>query len=223
VVGHSLGSVIGYDILNYAWSRYNADIPKGTRRFAALEALEALAVSALSDPSIPASDIHAAQRALFDEMKGNDSKWRVTDFITLGSPLAHAEILLAKDAADLRPKFADRELPRCPPELEETTADNKPVFRFSYPANAAERVPHHAAVFGPTRWTNLYSPNRLIVWGDLIGGPLHHIFGAGILDVPVDIQGNAGLFTHTLYWTPGGDDRHLASLRRALNLLDRSG
>ena len=60
----------------------------------------------------------APQGRYLEELKTNGSEWRVTDFITLGSPLAHATILLAHDAADLGRKQEAREFPRCLPALE---------------------------------------------------------------------------------------------------------
>ena len=60
--------------------------------------------------------------------------------------------------------------------------------RFSFPPDAVQRVPHHAAVFGPTRWTNLYFPSKLLLWGDLVGGELRSIFGPGVRDIPVSTR-----------------------------------
>ena len=117
----------------------------------------------------------------------------MTDFVTIGSPLAHAELLLARDRPDLEMKQAERELPTCPPQLE---AD-----RFSYPATATGRTLHHAALFGPTRWSNVYFPAQWVVKGDLIGGPLQEVFGWGIRDYAVTTTLRGGFLSHTLYWT----------------------
>ncbi len=83
-------------------------------------------------------------------------------------------------------------------------------------------MPHHAAVFGPTRWTNLYFPARLVFWGDVIAGPLVPLFGSGIRDVPVRTRRRMGLLSHTLYWDGGaqGVPEHIQSLRNAVDLLD---
>jgi hypothetical protein len=309
VVGHSLGTVIGYDILNYAWTEYNTDAPTADGgEFNALTELEALAAAGEDDDSIETARIQVAQRSYFNELKSNGSRWRVTDFVTLGSPLAHSEILLAHDAADLKPKITRREFPRCPPELERSTrklsmgllATEKGIVtnviqgseswqaglrpgmelmtvngrrysrqrlreairtaamgggsiellaksdgvetrlnlecknggdlamhekgvelrRFSFPPDAVQRVPHHAAVFGPTRWTNLYFPSKLLLWGDLVGGELRSIFGPGVRDIPVSTRKWLGFLSHTLYWTSDGKDLHVAKLRTALDLGD---
>lgn len=225
VVGHSLGTVIGYDILNYAWATFNTDVPKsGHPAYDALEALETLAAAAEDGKAMDTERIQKAQRCYFNELKANQVRWRVTDFVTLGSPLAHAEILLARDAADLKPKFASRELPRCPPVLERAQKDKVILRKFSYPPAERHRVPNHAAVFGPTRWTNLYFPSRFIVWGDLIGGKLRPIFGPGVLDTVVSTGRWFGFLSHTLYWIPRrgrGSNQHVTALRSALDLLDR--
>jgi hypothetical protein len=167
-------------------------------------ALDALEAFALADPSPDPLVIQSGQRALFDELVANGNAWRVTDFVTLGSPLAHASILLAKDAGELKVKQQQRELPTCLPTLETGTEEHQRVSRFSFELNTApypeHRVPHHGAVFGPTRWTNLYFPNRNLVVGDLIGGPLQPVFGTGVRDVPVTTTQRNGRFSHTLYW-----------------------
>lgn len=225
LVGHSLGSVIGYDILTHAWPTYNQFTPTTlTPQTVALEALEALAQS---KGRVTSTQVQAAQRAYFNELVANGSQWRVSDFITLGSPLAHASILLARDSAALRTRQEDREFPTCLPVLESLKRAGQLISRFSFePPNGSIpsfRLPHHAAPFGPTRWTNLFFPNRFIVHGDLIGGPLASVFGEGVRDVPVRTQLRLGFLSHTLYWTlpqGTGTATHIESLREALDLVD---
>lgn len=233
IVGHSLGSVIGYDILTHAWPEYNhrfedPEEPKDT----ALEALEALAAAKAN-----ADEAQPAQREYLEELREQNHPWLVSDFVTLGSPLTHATMLLARDAQDLEQKQQDREFPTCPPVLEK----NGFSFERTYDTHRAGkggkkvtkprkfRVPHHAAVFGPTRWTNLYFPARLVFWGDVIAGPLVPLFGPGIRDVPVRTRRRLGLLSHTLYWDGGAQSvpEHIQALRNAVNLLnarvDRDG
>ena len=111
--------------------------------------------------------------------------------------------------------------------------------RFSFPRGASPHpkhwVPHHAAAFGPTRWTNLYFPNSYLVVGDLIGGPLQTVFGHGVRDVPVTTTQRHGWLSHTLYWRiPAMADSsnadhavpstavpsHIIALREAVDLMD---
>lgn len=226
VVGHSLGSVIGYDILTSAWLSYHNVPPSSAApSMAGLEALERLA---REPDGASIDDIQALQRAYFNELVANGSKWRVTDFLTLGSPLAHAEVLLARDRAELAAKREGREFPTCLPVLETVTrgASARTGFSFELVPRRPDlyRVPHHAAVFAPTRWTNFYFPNRWIVRGDLIGGPLRPVLGKGIRDEAVTTSQRSGFLSHTLYWRmPPGKDapEHIRTLRNALDLRDR--
>lgn len=222
VVGHSLGTVIGYDILCHAWSQWNAE-PGTTDGGAApsLEAVDQLAQQMGALGGVPLSTWQAAQRQAARDWAAQGRTWRVTDFVTLGSPLAHAAILLAKDAKDLATKFKAREYATCPPTLETRQQHGEPVHSFLY-RDGARSIPHHAALFGLTRWTNLYFPCKWLVVGDLIGGPVAPVFGAGVKDVAVRTDRQGGLLTHTLYWADeaGKDDTHLASLLVALDVAE---
>lgn len=224
VVGHSLGSVIGYDLLTHAWASTAATEPLASdKAMVALQELERMAISGERDWHA----WHAAQRRLFDQRSSAGAQWRVSDFVTLGSPLAHAQVLLAANAAELQRRMADREMPMCPPTLEHKTVDGQQRSGFSYPLEAAARRLHHAAPFATTRWTNLYFPNRLLLGGDLVGGVLAPIFGAAVHDVAVHTSRWGGLLSHTLYWEPeastsqpDASNAHIAALRQALDLLD---
>jgi len=223
LVGHSLGSVIGYDILTHAWVDFHKQYQPGNEAMDALEALEEFARAGNVDPDV----VQVAQRRYFEELKANGNTWRVTDFVTMGSPLAHAAILLAKDAGDLWNKQQDREFPTSLPTLETVRREHVDRKRFSFEVDRKKldsyRLPHHAAVFGPTRWTNLYFPCRRIIQGDLVGGPLNPVMGHGIRDVPVFTRQRFGLLSHTLYWSvcSATDEPHISALRCALDLADR--
>jgi hypothetical protein len=231
VVGHSLGSVIGYDILTHAWVSYYFQDPLDAQQnpvpnapTASLDALERLAVT-IADGKPPASSVHDAQRNYFRELEANANNWRVTDFVTMGSPLTHSAILLARDADDLATKITNRELPSCLPDLETVRRGHVDVRRFSFDASGSHRKPNHSAVFAPTRWTNLYFPCRFIVRGDVIGGPIAGTLGQSVKDVAVSTSQRQGFFLHTLYWNPDktGTSPHIAALRAALDLADDSG
>jgi hypothetical protein len=221
VVGHSLGSVIGYDIITYAWVGYHNRAPEGHPP--SMEALFELEAIATADSAPEITAVQVAQRKYFNELVANGNEWRVTDFITLGSPLAHAAILLANDAHELEQRHRDREFPICLPTLETLKRSGKTVRRFSYGANDDIRVPHHAAAFAPTRWTNLYFPCRWIFLGDLVGGEISPVFGAGVRDIAVSTNLRGGFLSHTLYWScPDSREvlSHIESLREALDLTD---
>jgi len=207
VVGHSLGSVIGYDILNYAFPSYNIPTRANKEIDEKRLILEKMAQDASEgNPSNP-QVVHTTQRAYFEELKEIGGKWRVTDFITMGSPLAHADVLLASDMEDLDRKKTMREYPECLPALEQKIRTTGPEDRhFTYGPKRSKTngmeipIPHHAAVFAPTRWTNLYFPSHFIVVGDLIGGPVSRVFGSGIYDISVGTKRLGGILSHTHYW-----------------------
>ena len=119
VVGHSLGSVIAYDILKHYWqevsSTYHSPRPDEQPALAETERLGL----ALEEGNGNIEQFRAAQLALWKELRSLGNPWLVTDLVTLGSPLAHAAILLAHDDADLAEKQEQRELPTCPPFFEE--------------------------------------------------------------------------------------------------------
>ena len=214
VVGHSLGSVIGYDILKSIWHEYNTKIPKAENpSFIELKKLESLARNFES-----IYDFQCHQKRYFNEMKANGNPWCISDFITIGSPLSAGSWLISSSEKEFDERVRGRELPVCPPNATE----NKKLGEFSYFHEASKSwLPDHAALFSSVRWTNIFSPSKLIFKGDLVGGRVSHIFGKGINEVTVPIDRKLGILTHTSYWTLYKKDinsKHLCLLRAALNL-----
>jgi hypothetical protein len=175
--------------------------------------------------------------------------WLVTDFVTLGSALSHAYFLMCEEAKDdgddaegaagapgdaaqndghqrLRRDFKrrveEREFPTCPPKQ----LDNDGLLAFDNWKTKTRQF-HNGALFGLTRWTNIYFPIEQIFWGDAIGGPLAPIFGRHIVDVPVSTKqaGGADFFTHTAYWDVDREPDtynapHIVALRDAVDLAE---
>jgi hypothetical protein len=100
------------------------------------------------------------------------------------------------------------------------------LLAFTNP-NTSQKEFHHAALFGMTRWTNLFFPMYQLFWGDAIGGPLNGIWGPYVKDVEVSTHNPSkyAFFTHTAYWSlrkPGGRNApQIQKLREAINLEDR--
>jgi hypothetical protein len=224
VVGHSLGSVVGYDILTYAFARRCKKItiggsspPEEVRRFDEIACR----------PGMTFDELQAAQRTLCDAPWVREG-WRVTDFVTVGSPLTYAHVLMAKGTGDFGRRMIEREFPRCPPQRDRRAASERGMRGFyrRRDINGSTIItPHHAAVFAFTRWINLYFPVRGVVFGDVVGGPARDLFGEGIKDVAVDCTHLWGrrFFSHTSYWTSRGttgSPDHLECLRLALDLGD---
>jgi len=257
IVGHSLGSILAYDLISYFWARRQAqrNVDEGTPEFAALRRLEQ-AIAALAPyadnntaPMPLINDYLAAQTAFGHLLRVRarpddgqpDARWLISDFVTLGSPLSHAEFLMAKSRDDLRRRQQDREYPTSPPLRErldpgyekravaagfEITSGSGQLLAF--PFNPTQWQLHHACPFAATRWTNIYDPARLVAFGDLISGPVAPSFGHGILDIDLrKLRGQSWRFTHTRYWTlpdesgGAGTPPHIRELREALDLLAR--
>ena len=239
VFGHSLGSVIAYDILSLAWTRRcrkneNKKVMT-SRELIRVEDLLNPRSNQLGVPSI--DEIRARQYAAWQEYRRNGFQWLVSDFVTAGSPLTSARLLLNLDKwTSFDDLVADRSFPTCPPQTETvrtpTPGRKRQQFTFThaYPdpdggsRSRSVQVPHHAALFALIRWTNLYFPLQRVIRGDPIGGPLcqtfgSQTFGSWIDDVAVPQPGGgfAG-FAHTLYWRPRGNNAHIQRLHEALAL-----
>jgi len=242
VVGHSLGAVIGYDVLSLAWqkhfdavrARLSAAWANGERPAMASSAIRQAEAAAKvirdAQPSTPA-DLEALAAfwrrctwAVADEQDKNGDRWPVTDFVTLGAPLTYADLLLARNGDDFTRRTQERELPHCPPARELTG-------RFSFDHKGRDNaggvqaawVLNSAALFAATNWTNLYFPNRWLLRGDFVGGPVAPLFWAGVHDIPVVTRIWNGWLAHTHYWQRDDRDTDFATaplirLRQALDL-----
>ena len=231
VVGHSLGGVIAYEIVCHYWARVNREmVAPGLQQ--PLAAAERAGQALRADPEDQAvlDRWRAAQSAFAEALRGHvdvtgKPLWLVTDLITMGSPLTHAETLLADDPDDFRLMKERRELATCPPFYEVFDGG---VERFSYcrrlgaaddPA-AEPRCPNNAAPFAAVRWTNLFFPMQGIMRGDLIGGPVRAAFGPGVEDIPVRAPREGGWLPHMDYFEletgPHWGDPHWRDHREAL-------
>jgi len=227
VVGHSLGSVIAYDILKHLWQDYYKDYrqPKASNQ-AALAKLEKTGEDLRKGINgVTLDDYMKAQIDLWKEMRGLGNPWLVTDLITAGSPLTHAAMLLADDEADLRARQRQRDLPTNPPEPEVEQTKKEERRSYSYLVwdgygprqNIKLKAVHHGGLYALTRWTNLYYPALWGIFGDLVGGPLAHWFGPGIRDIPVGSGTrlrDRTLLAHVSYWT---NDRRKPSNPKLFN------
>jgi hypothetical protein len=242
IVGHSLGSVIGYDVLSLAWQKhFDATRQRLSAAWAsgqlpviadaAVKKAEQLAKQlrdATKDMPGSSDDWAAkwrlATREVADEQKANGDTWLVSDFVTLGSPLTYADMLLAKDGDDFIRKTQERELPHCPPARElngRFSFQHKGYDNQGRVQNAT--VLNSAALFATTAWTNLYFPSFAVFYGDFVGGPVAPLFWAGVRDLIVKTKFWKGWLAHTHYWQRDARDAKLANaplvrLREALDL-----
>ncbi len=233
VYGHSLGSVIAYDILSHAWTqrsrRRDDAVPRTSSR--ALRQLEDLLNpprTAGQAPPPSVDEVQAMQHAAWWEYRRNGFQWMISDFVTAGSPLTHARWLMNLDATT---RFADlvreRSFPTCPPQPESVASPvpgvRRQVFSFTHAyddarnprAKRSVQVPHHGGLFSLTRWTNVYFPYQGLYDGDPIAGPLADPFGAWIKDVR--LSDTAG-FAHSRYTDRTLAPDAVAQVRAALHL-----
>lgn len=198
IVGHSLGTVIGYDIITYLWEAYRKELslPPDTQTEPGEMIQPRLYQVQKIDPEKDPEGFRRAQVEALKEQQAFRNKWLISDFITLGSPLAHAQMLMANSKADLASRIEDREYSTCPP-----VRDEEGLFTYQNYFNKEHPklwYLHHAAPFACTRWTNLYFQ------GDIIGGPLAPVFGSGIRDTPLRFSRKNWLSklptSHTRYW-----------------------
>jgi pimeloyl-ACP methyl ester carboxylesterase len=131
LLGHSLGSVIAYDILRHYWQEVNGKIDIDPTEFHRVENFSGGNDEPKFAGAAPYSDaelFRTGQRAAWCHLsrdrpagvklkndRKSDARWLVTDLVTLGSPLTYAPLLLADGLDDFESKRRLRELPICPP------------------------------------------------------------------------------------------------------------
>ncbi|MHA7773826.1 hypothetical protein [Roseibium sp. M-1] len=241
IVSHSLGTIIAYDLLNLFWAeagpnKHNPYSREAEKAFAELDKW----LNDTGDSELDLEKFRQNQRKISLALSAKDNQaepgqkviWRISDFVTLGSPLTHAEFLLSRDEEGFKKLCQERVVSQCPPLQEPDTRRNRNTFMFT-PPETDRFFPNHAAVFSAVRWTNIYDQHNWILFllGDVISGSVTENFGDGIREDKVRIQrGSLNLphfFTHTKYWDWQDDwdkstklPKHMVSLREAVNLLD---
>ncbi|CAN7657513.1 hypothetical protein LJR220_006206 [Bradyrhizobium sp. LjRoot220] len=252
IVAHSLGTVVAYDMLRAYFSRICNELPPADELGPDFDAIDA-AKWQPEDAKATIADKKALRRmaratianiaaaaAQHSSGQQRPKTWLVTDFVTLGSALTHAYFLMCHGKAeadlkaegrvntehDLKEDFArrvgEREFPTCPPKR----LDRDGLLAFTNPKTHKKQI-HNGALFGLTRWSNIYFPRRQLFWGDAIGGALSPIFGYHIVDLAVSTKkaGGDDFFTHTAYWdvrrAPDTCQApHIVTLRKAIDLAD---
>ena len=237
VVGHSLGSIIAYDLVQLFWERYGPTPHVDWSRLASVPAMQ----RALRGADLYVRKVWVRRKPLREReqrafllrqerlaalLASDKPHWRISDLVTLGSPLAHAAFLMTDGDGELRQAFRERRFATTPPRPDPLL--DSMLYRGQGPAGPL--YPHFAAQFAAVRWTNLCDETPIPVFGDIISGRLAPIFGPGLVEHDVKIT-RPGLwwplsriFTHTEYWTwddryaRGREPEHLKLLRQALRL-----
>lgn len=197
--GHSLGSVIGYDILQRYWfTRSDEFKPLASPDQDVQKRMGKLAKAKKGQ------EFRELQRSLWVEQRACGNGWRITDFVTMGSPLAHADLLMAETEDEFRAFLHSGELSACPPRVDPVSGDlGRPAdYRLEDGQRRTMFTLRDNAVFAPTRWTNLYFKTRFGLFGDAIAGPVAGLFGPAVVDYGLEPVGGKW-FAHCDYWLGG--------------------
>lgn len=194
IIGHSLGSVIGYDLLRYLWGEYHDQHEfKEIVNQKYLEEINQLVFKKEFKNSV--SSYQELQYKCFKESKANGFKWKISDFITIGSPLYSLDYL-SNYNMKIKEKIEEKELVTNPPVIE--SAENKFYFHRKYNIKNGFRsikIPNYSALFAFTRWSNIFYQY------DYIGGEMKRLFGDGIKDVEIKRKRSFIIPSgHTNYW-----------------------
>ena len=110
--------------------------------------------------------------------------WRITDFVTIGAPMALADLLVTRPGLFSGFKKSDGALRR---ELFEGLVRRGALVRCPPPPEPLHIDSDEHSPFAVTRWTNLWFPvTRGSLHGDWFGGAVGPLFGDGIRDIAVD-------------------------------------
>jgi hypothetical protein len=176
VVGHSLGGVVAYDALRLLWAKRTRGVDVGDL------------------PEEVFHDVPSLFGALAT-LPGGRRIWRVSHLVTVGAPLAYADLLLASKHATFEDLVVERELPTAPPQ----DVDRVPGRYWFTEDDPDGKVLHHGAMFAATRWVNVYGS------GDLVGGPVNgpekHGLGPAVENRELrDGAMRIPVRSHTRYW-----------------------
>jgi hypothetical protein len=157
------------------------------------------------DPNIIA--FRAAQYELWKQMRSSEINWRVTDFITLGTPMYLANMLLTKNDKQFNALRKRSELAQCPPRSDSETVEGKTPKTLMYGRREGGKKIVHRLVtgspFAVVRWSNYWFNPVLGLFGDPFGGSLAELFGAGIDNRAVTVNRfgrYVPLWAHTKYF-----------------------
>ncbi|NTY63182.1 hypothetical protein [Mycolicibacterium sphagni] len=203
VVGHGIGGYIAYDALTTLWEEMHelraapAESPDGLR---SLGGLEAAADRLVAEPDSTGAldEFQAAQFELWQDYRAQGNPWRITDFVTIGTPMALADLFIGRPPIfggltrtdNRRHELFDRlvrrgVVVRCPPRSEAAPVDAIEPEPASY-GSGASGVLGAQSPFAVTRWSNIWFPvRRGSIRGDWFGGVLRSLFGPGIREIAV--------------------------------------
>jgi hypothetical protein len=230
VVAHSLGGFIAYDGLTSFWDE--TDRKKDTPvEFTKLVDLQTAALTLVDNSPADSGDFgrtasnggvpaevdygpkdpniiafRAAQFDLWQELQTKEINWRVTDLITLGTPMYLANMLITKNDKQFDELRKRSELPQCPPRSDSETVEGNSPKTLMYGRREGGQIKRRLVTGSPfavVRWSNYWFPPSFGVFSDPFGGSLAGLFGAGIDNRPVTVNRfgrYVPLWAHTRYF-----------------------
>jgi len=230
VVAHSLGGFIAYDGLTTFWDETDRRQDSAVE-FTKLVDLQTAAQPLVDNPSADTGDsdrmaphaavpvgaddgpkdpkiiaFRAAQYDLWQELQRNEINWRVTDLITLGTPMYLANMLFTKNDKQFNDLRKRSELPQCPPRSDSETVEGKTPKTLMYGRREGGQLKRRLVTGSPfavVRWSNYWFTPFFGIFGDSFGGSLAGLFGAGIDNRPVTVNRfgrYVPLWAHTRYF-----------------------
>ena len=216
LVGHSLGSLIAYDLIRHYWMEVNGKLAVDPAEIDAVERFDGgeckdkqHGVATHTDRTLFRNEQQQCWRDVnewwwrepyplaAESQKPGRARWLISDLVTLGCPLTYAPVLMADDLNDFNLKIGLRELVVCPPNRSQHVNPGRFTVPLSEEAEVFKPFPilNHGAPFAVTRWTNFYYTN------DLVGGPLQNVLQNGIQDVPLEpVHIWNPMEAHVNYW-----------------------
>jgi hypothetical protein len=223
IAAHSLGTVVAYDLLRLFWIEMSETYDPKITPFeqTALREVEEAGTKIVwldrqheqsDEAKAWAEDFRNKQAHCWQEQRKAGNQWLITDFITMGSPLAHLDYLLTTSTEAFDNRVKEKEFPVCPPypDLYKGKATewlyNRDFFLDARDEKGDKikiKLLNYSSLFGGIRWTNIYFSS------DFVGGPMRRLFGNGIRDVRIEAGTFKNFFPfpfgHTNYWDcPGG-------------------
>ncbi|GAB2767560.1 hypothetical protein GCM10027275_07460 [Rhabdobacter roseus] len=215
VVGHSLGSVVAYDMIRLLWHEMHERFTPGADvDHDVFEEMDK--ISRGDEPLGNINDFQQLQYRCWKQYRQNGNPWLISDFITVAGAIAHADVYLL-NSKPFQALVKQKEFPICPPVME---GRDKTLFFDRLTAEVdvngkkekrTVRFLNHAAPFALTRWTNIYFSS------DYVGSDGQRIFGKGVRDIKVDRRGLWFLPSgHTNYWDAIKDNQALSDIATAM-------
>ena len=227
VVAHSLGGYIAYDGLTALWDETDRKKDDPKIEFTKMIDLQATAQALVDGPPADSGGDHQkanlaeddygpknpeiiafrnAQFELWKQLRTEKVNWRITDLITLGTPMYLANVLMTKCDRQFNDLRKRSELPQCPPRSDSETVEGKTPEKLMYGRRESGQIKRRLVTGSPfavVRWSNYWFTPVLGVFGDPFGGSLDKLFGAGVDNRPVTVK-RVGryipLWAHTRYF-----------------------